>query len=91
MKLASILLICYRRLSLCLCVCVLPYSSKTNGRNYFIFAPMIDCVSGGAQKNFGDLTFKIKVTRGQEVNNGKKRGFTYKRNVDCGLARLACY
>ena len=45
-------------------------SSQTNGRNYFKIAPMIDDVSGSAQKNFGDLTFKIKVTRGQKVNKG---------------------
>ena len=33
---------------------------------------MVDDVSGGGQKNFGDLTFKIKVTRGQKVSKGSQ-------------------
>ena len=46
---------------------------------------MIDDVSGSAQKYFGDLTFKIKVTRGQKVNKGYNRGFGYARVQSASL------
>ena len=35
---------------------------------------MIDDVSGGAQKNFGDNTSKNKVTKGQKINKGCTAG-----------------
>ena len=51
-------------------VCLFPNSSQTNGRNYFKFGGKLDGIPGSAQKFFGDLRSKVKVTRGQKVNNG---------------------
>ena len=51
-------------------VCVSANSSETNERIYFKITQMIDNMSGGAQKNFGDLMSKIKVIKGQKVNKG---------------------
>ena len=52
-------------MSVCLSVRELP---ETDKRIYSKFTPMMDNISGGAQKNFGDHMSKIKVTRGQKVN-----------------------
>ena len=52
----------------CLFVCVSTYLSKTNERIFIKISQMIDNIPGGAQKNFGDHMSKIKVTRGQKVN-----------------------
>ena len=49
------------------CVCVSANSSETNERTYAKFSEMIETISGSAEKNFGDLMSKIKVTRGQKV------------------------
>ena len=49
-------------------VCVFANSSETNERIFTKISQMIDNISGGAQKNFGDDMFKIKATRGQKVN-----------------------
>ena len=54
----------------CMCVCLFANSSETNERIFFKITQMIDNMSGGAQKNFGDLMSKIKVSRGQKVNKG---------------------
>ena len=56
------------------CVCVFANSSETNERIFTKITQMIDNMSGGAQKNFGVLMSKIKVTRGQKVNKGCTTG-----------------
>ena len=66
-----------------------PYSSQTNGRNYFKFAPMIDDVSGSAQENFSDLTSKLKVTRGQKVNKGYNRCSANKHSLKITLCAVS--
>ena len=54
-------------------VCVSANSSETNERIYFKITQMIDNMSGGAQKIFGDVMSKSKATRGQKVNKGYKQ------------------
>ena len=49
-------------------VCLFANSSETKERIFTKISQMIDNISGGAQKNFGDDMFKIKATRGQKVN-----------------------
>ena len=44
--------------------------SETNEWIFTKITQMIDNMSGGAQKNFGDLMFKMKVTKGQKINKG---------------------
>ena len=55
-------------MSVCVSVCLSANSSETNERIFTKISQMIDNISGGAQKNFGDHMSKIKVTRGQKVN-----------------------
>ena len=52
----------------CVSICLSANSSETNERIFTKISQMIDNISGGAQKNFGDHMSKIKVTRGQKVN-----------------------
>ena len=56
--------------SVCLFVCMSANSSETNEHTSSNITQMIDNMPGGAQKNFGDLMSKIKVTRDQKVNKG---------------------
>ena len=63
----AIYIIITLRASVCVSVCVFANSSETNERTYAKFAQMMENISGSAQKNFGDLMSKIKVTRGQKV------------------------
>ena len=54
-------------------VCLFANSFETNERIFTKIAQMIDNMSGGAQKNFGDLMSTIKVTRVQKVSKGYKQ------------------
>ena len=51
-----------RRSSVCVCVCLWPNSSETNGRINFIFGTNVKHTPGIVQIFFGDLRSKVKVT-----------------------------